>query len=83
MERSQISCLVAVDENRRPIGIFTEQDAIRIMAERQSVREICMNDVMSHSPLTAAENMDFHDAYRIMSEKKYRHLLVVDDEGRL
>ncbi|WP_316368740.1 EAL domain-containing protein [Candidatus Thiodiazotropha sp. CDECU1] len=83
MERNQISCLVAVDENRRPIGIFTEQDAIRIMAERQSVREIRMNDVMSNSPLTAAENMDFHDAYRIMSEKKYRHLLVVDDEGCL
>jgi diguanylate cyclase (GGDEF)-like protein/PAS domain S-box-containing protein len=83
MEQSQISCLVAIDVDRRPIGIFTEQDAIKLLAEKQSVSQISMGDVMSPSPLTAEETMDFHDAYRIMSENSFRHLLVVDSDGRL
>ncbi|MEW8028260.1 MAG: EAL domain-containing protein [Candidatus Thiodiazotropha sp.] len=83
MEEKQISCLVAIDEARRPLGIFTEQDAIRLMAEKQSISDSSMGDVMSHSPLTAEEDMDFHDAYRIMAERSFRHLLVVDSQGQL
>jgi diguanylate cyclase (GGDEF)-like protein/PAS domain S-box-containing protein len=83
MEQSQISCLVAIDEDRRPIGIFTEQDAIKLMAENKTIRDITMGDVMSPSPLTAEETMDFHAAYRTMSQNNFRHLLVVDSGGRL
>jgi diguanylate cyclase (GGDEF)-like protein/PAS domain S-box-containing protein len=83
MEVKQISCLVAIDEHQRPVGIFTEQDAIRLMAENYPAGEITMGDVMSSSPLSAEENMDFHDAYRTMAEKRFRHLLVVDAEGCL
>ncbi|MES9974731.1 MAG: CBS domain-containing protein, partial [Candidatus Thiodiazotropha sp.] len=83
MEEKQISCIVAIDKDRRPIGIFTEQDAIRLMAENLSIDNISMCDVMSLNPLTADENTDFHDAYRIMTEKHFRHLLVVDSQGYL
>ena len=83
MELRQISCLIAVDRDRRPVGIFTEQDAIRLMAENLPIHELSMGDVMSTHPLTAETSMDFHDAYRIMTEKSYRHLLVVNSGGDL
>ncbi|MCU7845200.1 MAG: EAL domain-containing protein [Candidatus Thiodiazotropha sp. (ex Monitilora ramsayi)] len=83
MEQRQISCIVAIAPDRRPLGIFTEQDAIRLMAEEQPIHELSMGEVMSTSLLTAEESMDFHDAYRIMTEKSYRHLLIVDSEGYL
>ncbi|MES9990876.1 MAG: EAL domain-containing protein [Candidatus Thiodiazotropha sp.] len=83
MEQQHISCLVAIDQRRRPIGIFTEQDAIRLMADKQPIHKLTMGEVMSGSPLTAEESMDFHDAYRIMTEKSYRHLLVIADDGSL
>lgn len=83
MEEKQISCIVAIDQDRRPVGIFTEQDAIRLMAENLSIDEISMCDVMSLNPLTAEKNTDFHDAYRIMTERHFRHLLVVDSQGYL
>ncbi|MEW8562817.1 MAG: CBS domain-containing protein, partial [Candidatus Thiodiazotropha sp.] len=62
MELRHISCLVAVDQQRRPIGIFTEQDAIRLMAEKKPIHNLTMGEVMSRSPMTAEESMDFHDA---------------------
>ncbi len=81
MESMSISCVVAVDKENHPQGIFTEQDAIRLMAERKKVAKLHMSDVMSASPLTAPANLDFHDAYRLISENGFRHLVVVDDTG--
>lgn len=83
MERCQISCIVAIDHERRPLGIFTEQDALQVMVDRVVVSDLCMKDVMSTPPLTARTDTDFHDAYRLMTEKSYRHLLVVDNAGCL
>jgi diguanylate cyclase (GGDEF)-like protein/PAS domain S-box-containing protein len=83
MESQRISCVVAVDSSHRPLGIFTEQDAIRLMSERKAVGQLRMSDVMSHSPLTAAASLDFRDAYRLISEKGFRHLIVVGDEKRV
>jgi diguanylate cyclase (GGDEF)-like protein/PAS domain S-box-containing protein len=83
MEREQISCIVAVDQDRRPIGIFTEQDAIKLMAGERPLHELSMKDVMSGSPLCAEESVDFHNAYRMMTEKSYRHLMVVNSDGIL
>jgi len=83
MESLRISCVIAIDEQHRAIGIFTEQDAITLMAERKEVAQLCMSDVMSPSPLTAPADMDFRDAYQLISGKGYRHLIVVDVDNKL
>jgi diguanylate cyclase (GGDEF)-like protein/PAS domain S-box-containing protein len=83
MEECKISCIIAVDGERRPIGIFTEQDAIKLMAQNRSISALRMGDVMSSDPLAVEEGMDFHDAYRLMTERSFRHLLVVDSDGQL
>lgn len=67
MEKRRISCVVAVDAAYRPLGIFTEQDAIRLMAELRPIKTLCMSDVMSPQPYTAPMDMDFRDAYQLIS----------------
>jgi len=83
MESLRISCVVAVDESHHPVGIFTEKDAIVLMAERKVIAELIMSDVMSAPPLVATSDMDFRDAYQLISNKGYRHLIVVDTDNRL
>ncbi|MBA4382964.1 MAG: hypothetical protein C0406_10400, partial [Sideroxydans sp.] len=83
MESLRISCVVAVDTEYRAIGIFTEQDAISLMDKRKVVTELSMADVMSSPPLTAPADMDFRDAYQLISSKGHRHLIVVDDTDKL
>ncbi|EAR60329.1 EAL domain-containing protein [Neptuniibacter caesariensis] len=83
MQTNAISSIVAVDSDDKPIGIFTEQDAIRLMAEKRSISEMRMGDVMTHPVLVVPLNLGYAKAYQKMMEHKVRHLVVVDEEGKL
>ena len=83
MEQNRISCVVASDDGGYPQGIFTEQDAIRLMAERRVPADLVMQDVMSAPPTTARGDMDFREGYQKISEKGCRHIVLVDVSGRL
>ena len=83
MERRRTSCVLAVDADKRPTGIFTEQDAVRLLAQAATLDGIRMRDAMRQPVFTAGADLDTLEAYRHMSERGFRHLAVVDDEGRL
>ncbi|MDD5390207.1 MAG: PAS domain S-box protein [Gallionellaceae bacterium] len=83
MARRHISCVLAVDAERRPTGIFTERDAVSLMASGTGLDAVTMNDVMRQPVFTVAADLDSRDAYRQMSARGFRHLVVVDAAGRL
>ncbi|DAB29906.1 MAG TPA: hypothetical protein CFH84_06815 [Sulfurimonas sp. UBA12504] len=81
MARYQISSIIIIDAHKHPIGIFTEYDALRIVTEMiDKQTPIC--EVMTPEPFCVEESIPFHDAYIIMENKGYRHLIVTDDLGR-
>lgn len=82
MTESGISSVIIVeDENLRPIGIFTEHDALKIVANKISTDTV-LGDVMTSNPFCISELMQLNDAYRTMEEKGFRHLIVVDESGQ-
>jgi diguanylate cyclase (GGDEF)-like protein/PAS domain S-box-containing protein len=83
MEQRHISCVLAVDAGNKPVGIFTEQDAITLMANTPNLNGVTMEMVMHQPVFTAPADMDYRDAYRLMSAQGYRHLAVVDAAGGL
>lgn len=83
MAALKISCVVAVDAENRPLGIFTERDAVRLLAERRGLGELKLSEIMSTPPFSSAADIDFREAYRLLQERGFRHLVVVDSEGRL
>jgi diguanylate cyclase (GGDEF)-like protein/PAS domain S-box-containing protein len=83
MEQRRISCILAVDSETKPVGIFTEQDAITLMANTPDLNGVTMASVMHQPVFTAPSDMDYRDAYRLMSARNYRHLAVVDAAGGL
>ena len=83
MAALRISCVIAVDAERRPLGIFTERDAVHLLAKRCVLDSLKMNDVMSAPPFTALSEVDFREAYRMLQERGFRHLVVVDGDGCL
>lgn len=80
MAQMKISCIVAVDPARRPLGIFTERDAVHLLAERRGIDALTMSDVMSTPPFTSSSDIDFREAYRMLQERGFRHLVVVDEQ---
>ncbi len=77
-----LSSLIVVDADNRPIGIFTERDSLKVISGEISSTAL-LSEVSSTPPFSAHIEDEIHDAYLAMSEKGYRHLVVVDDDGRL
>lgn len=80
MSDISISSIIIVDDSKRPVGIFTEHDALRIVAEMINV-ETPLSSVMTLNPFCVENTLYLHDAYALMEEKGYRHLVVVDEVG--
>jgi CBS domain-containing protein len=75
------SCVVTDDEGRC-IGIFTERDAIRAVAQKMNLDEP-LNKVMSTHVATIGLEASFDDAKILLLSHRIRHLPVIDKEGKL
>ena len=83
MARRRISCVVAMDGERRPCGIFTERDAVGLLAGEGFSAARPIYEVMSRPVVTLAVSVDARDAYQHMAERRVRHLVGVDAQGRV
>jgi CBS domain-containing protein len=81
MEGSDIGSL-AVVEGRDLVGLITERDIRRSVAEGIEL-VATVSSIMSADPDTFDPDLDVWDAAAWISESGYRHLPVVDDEGAL
>jgi diguanylate cyclase (GGDEF)-like protein/PAS domain S-box-containing protein len=82
MREQRISSLVVAEDNR-PIGIFTERDAVLLSHSHQSIESIQVADVMGTPLLTAPAETDYHDGYQLLTENQVRHIIIVDGTGAL
>ena len=83
MARRRISCVVVMDGERRPCGIFTERDAVALLAEDAITATRPVREVMSHPVVTLPISMDSRDAHQRMLEHGVHHLVGVDPQGRV
>ncbi|MEA2100246.1 MAG: EAL domain-containing protein [Campylobacterota bacterium] len=81
MKENSISSVIIVDDADLPIGIFTERDAITIIANEQK-NSLYLSDVMSKDVFYLKEDSYIHDAYTLMEQKGFRHIIVVDENNR-
>ena len=65
-----------------PIGIFTERDALRMMAS-QADFDTPIESCMTPEPKTITAETTVEEAIQIMSEGGYRRLPVVNESGEL
>lgn len=79
--RAQRTGAVMICEGVRLVGILTERDALRLMAEGGDFSK-SIRDVMSSPPATIPATATVADAIRTMAEGGYRHLPIVDAEDR-
>lgn len=82
MHENSIGSIVVIDEARRPIGIFTERDLLRLVAQGISL-ESPVDSVMSRNLVVIKGSESIFKAAMLMSEHKIRHLPVINDEGKL
>jgi CBS domain-containing protein len=78
-----VSGLIAVvDEERKLIGLLSERDIIRAMAENGlDVVEWPVSRVMNTELEVATRDTECYTTLLLMIEKRFRHMPVVDDDG--
>lgn len=77
-----VGSLVVIDDEEKCIGIFTERDAIRLMANKFSVEEP-LGKVMSRHVVTVSLDSSFDQVKELMLTHGIRHLPVTDEAGKL
>ena len=65
------------------IGILTERDLLKAMAARVHSSEARVRQFMTVDPITATAEMDCEEAERLMLDKGFRHLPVVEGDDVL
>jgi CBS domain-containing protein len=83
MAQKNYGCVV-VTRNKKVVGIFTERDLMRrVVAERKEVSKLSLGDVMTKDPHVAYLQDDVNDSMRRMSQGRFRHLPIIDEEQNL
>ena len=80
MKDFSISSVVVTNKDGFPIGIFTEHDALNIIAAK-SQEKSTLKDVMSQNIFYLQDDIYVHDAYILMEEKNFRHIIVVNENS--
>jgi len=73
-----ISCMLVM-EDKKPIGLISEHDITKAIAESSMSDSI--EEIMTYPVLTAHRGTNLFDATRLMDEKKLRCLVVVSPRG--
>jgi CBS domain-containing protein len=72
---------VLIAERGRLVGIFSERDLVnRVIATGRPLEEVCLRDVMTRDPITAAPSDDRMSAIRKMRAAGCRHLPILADD---
>jgi CBS domain-containing protein len=79
-----VGAVAVTDENHRVAGIFTERDVLRRLAlGDHDPRKVSVRAVMTTPVEMATRATTASEALATMVERHYRHLPIVDDDGRL
>jgi len=78
------SCVLIV-ENNRPVGIFTQENAVKISTQKPNLEDLALCEVMTHPVITLEESKftDLFFALNFLQHHRIRHLPLVDEENQL
>ncbi|MEJ2244420.1 MAG: CBS domain-containing protein [Candidatus Bathyarchaeota archaeon] len=77
-----VGSVVLVDSGQKCVGIFTERDAIRLVAEDVDLNKL-LGEVMTKNVITVGLDSSIDEVRQIVQTHHVRHLPVLDDDGRL
>ncbi len=83
MTKKGLGATAVVDEDGRPIGIFTDGDLRRLVETGADLRALSARDVMHANPRLVRDDALAVEAADLMERHRITSVLVVDAQGRL
>lgn len=84
MHQAKTSCIVCTDQ-QRPVGIFTEQDLVRLLVSGQSIAGMLLATAITQEfPIVTLEDVrGIHAVLHLMNQTTARHLVICTNDGKL
>jgi diguanylate cyclase (GGDEF)-like protein len=91
MCKHEQSCIVVTLDDK-PVGIITERDIVRIFSSELfspadgnlQIDRLTVNDVLAaDGPVCISLSTSLHDAMILARSRQIRHLLIIDEDGKL
>jgi len=80
MGRHKISFII-VAEGRKPLGVLSERDIVRLACGHIDPAEVQIKEVMTSPVITVTEDANIFQVYDLLNSKRIRHMVVVDSVG--
>lgn len=84
MSEKNFGASVIIDKARKPVGIITERDFMRrLLAKGLDPNKTAISEIMTRDLKLASEDDLVVEWLRIMSNERFRHLPIIDENGTL
>ncbi|MFC1759079.1 CBS domain-containing protein [Planctomycetota bacterium] len=81
MQETRRGSVFICDSDGKLVGIFTERDALKLMAAKSDLDEP-VSSVMADNPVSVSETDTVGESIKRMSKGGYRRLPIVDDDNK-
>jgi CBS domain-containing protein len=78
LAEQSLGALVVVDGESKPIGIVTERHIMRRLATDDQILTRAVGEIMTRNLVTATPQDDLASVLHVMTERRIRHVPVVD-----
>ncbi len=82
LHEKYVGCVLSVDDNKKCNGIFTERDAIRLVAENVNLDQP-LGNAMTKNVITIQEDASINEARRVILSHRIRHIPAVNNKDEL
>ena len=83
LDEKKIGCMPVLDKNKNVIGIISERDLSRFIYKERFNLSISISQIMSKNLVTCDLNTSVTELMNEMTEKKIRHILIMEDKKLL
>ena len=81
LKEHNMGALVVVDDSNKVVGIITERDLVRVVAEGKLDAKV--SDYMTRNVIGVTEDTDVIDALEVMLDHGFRHLPILGKDGKI
>ena len=82
MKRADATALIVTQaQTGKPIGIITDADVSRAVADGKNPNDVRIYELMTAHPTVVSTTASIRDAAKVMTSKRFRHLPVTGDAG--
>ena len=72
-----------LEKDQKVIGIVSEYDLLKAIKEGKELAKVTAREIMTKNPITVNQDTPATEIMRLLEEKHFIRMPVVDDEGKL